>query len=98
MMTRREYTLEDALAALAWAHQRATYGAVGDLIGRIARAVNRELLGEPRPTTSWVVRAEDGLPTGYEPDECDPNLQQHSNVISTAEELRRLIDRHRTAE
>jgi hypothetical protein len=45
---------------------RATYGAVGDAVGVIARNVGARL-GYRRPEASWVVSAANGWPTGYHP-------------------------------
>ncbi len=69
---------------------RATYGAVGDVLGIRPQAVPR-LLGAHRPETSWIVNGSTGEPTGYAPDEVDPRLPG-THVIRTGDELRRCLE------
>lgn len=67
---------------------RATYGAVGGVIGMHARSVSG-LLGSRRPEASWVVRADSGLPTGYRREQIHPDIYRTGEIIRTGAELRR---------
>ena len=44
---------------------RATYGAVGCILGVLPRYVGK-YLGDPCAKASWVVRKDTKMPTGYE--------------------------------
>jgi hypothetical protein len=79
-------TLDEILRFLNAEHTRATYGAVGQAIGMVPRAVGAAL-GHRRPEASWVVNAANGLPTDYAPGEVDPALFTHPHVITTGREL-----------
>ncbi|HLM66062.1 MAG TPA: hypothetical protein VK358_00980 [Longimicrobium sp.] len=84
------FSLQQILAELQRHRQRATYGAVGGLIGIPARSV---MSGHPKdPLHSWVVRKSNGQPTGYLPVEKDPALTTRPEVISTADELRAWLE------
>ena len=82
-------TLDDILDCLERERVRATYGAVGAVIGRSARSVGAAL-GKRRKRASWVVNARTGVPTDYDPTEKHPDLYLTSHIIKTGEELRRL--------
>jgi hypothetical protein len=79
-------TLDEILAFLNDRHIRATYGAVGEVVGVIPRSLGA-LLGTRRPEASWIVNAADGLPTGYAQDECHPALFSKPDIIATGREL-----------
>lgn len=80
-----DYQLADIVKTLSRHTQRATYGAVGGLVGRLARSV---MSGQAKsPDNSWVVSAKTGLPTGYATNEMHPRLQSFDEVISTPEDL-----------
>ena len=49
-------------------------------------------LGEKRPEASWVVKQDTLLPTGYDAGDLHPNLAANDLVITTASELRALMD------
>jgi hypothetical protein len=83
-------TAQAILDALNRQKIRATYGAVGEVLGIQARAV-RQVLGARRAEASWVVNADTGLPTGYEPHQMHPDLMSNAAVIRTGERLRRLL-------
>ena len=68
---------------------RATYGAVGAVIGIPARSVGA-VLGHRRRLASWVVNAHTGKPSGYTPDQKHSGLERTSHIIRTGDELRRL--------
>ena len=79
------------LAALNAQKVRATYGAVGELMGINPRLVSQHL-GTRRPEASWVVSKTTGMPTGYLDANCHEDLQSNRQVISTAQELANLIE------
>ena len=68
---------------------RATYGAVADLIGGIARGVGARLTAiySMSPEASWVVNAETGRPTGYDQSQWHPDLFSKNSIIRTGSEL-----------
>ncbi len=88
-------TIETILEYLNAVSVRATYGAVGDVLGVRPQVVPR-LLGAPRPEASWIVNGSTGEPTGYTPDQADPRLAG-TPVIRTGDELRRGLERHAAA-
>ena len=85
--TKKAARLEALLGSLEHHTQRATYGAVGGLVGLPAQSV---MHGRPKtPRNSWVVSAERELPTGYSPAERHPNLLAIRSVINVAADLER---------
>ena len=82
-------TLDQILDCLNRKRVRATYGAVGAVIGRPARGVG-SAIGDRTRRASWVVNARTGRPTGYAHSQVDPNLYRTSHVIKTGDELRQL--------
>ena len=82
-------TLDRILDCLERRRIRATYGAVGAVIGKPARSVGAALGGRTR-RASWVVNAQDGEPTGYRPHQKHPDLHRTPHVIRTGDELRRI--------
>ena len=82
---------------------RATYKAVGEVIGCIPLEVQdhlqawnckRNLKPEERdPRTSWVVRANDGEPTGYRADQKHRDLHHKAQIIKSGVELNALLRR-----
>jgi len=65
---------------------RVTYGAVGEVLGIIPRALGGRL-GCRTPERSWIVNAETGLPTDYSKDEMHPSLFRTDDMISSGMEL-----------
>lgn len=85
-MADRRKAREAIIDALDNHRQRATYGAVADLIGGFALGV---MQGEPKTSrNSWVVAKDTGLPTHYKDHEKHPDLLQSPKVLTTKEELR----------
>ena len=77
--------LDEILDLLNRHQQRATYGAVGAIIGRPAAFL---MGGRPRNHRhSWIVNQETGLPTGYAETEMHPALRTHEQVLVTSEKL-----------
>ena len=81
-------TVDQILDFLSKNRVRATYGAVGKLLGVPPRSVGKEL-GPRCPRASWVVSSATGRPTDYPADKLDPALTPSTEVIHTAEELLR---------
>ena len=65
---------------------RATYQAVGEVIGVSALAVGA-MLGARNSRASWVVASRTGKPTGYKPQEEHPDLYKSPRIIRTGFEL-----------
>ena len=75
------WTLDAILDLLSNWHQRATYGAVGGVLG-----INPQSLmgGQPLdPRHSWVVNKKTGDPTGYTPAQCDAQLYARTTILTT---------------
>jgi hypothetical protein len=75
-------TLPEILAFLNAAQLRATYRAVGDLIGVSPIAMGRTL-GPHTVEASWIVSAATGLPTDYGKDEMHPSLLRTDEIIDS---------------
>ena len=88
-------TIETILDYLNAVPVRATFGAVGEVLGVRPQAVSR-LLGARRPEASWIVNGSTGEPTGYTPDQVDPRLPG-THVIRSGDELRSCLERHAAA-
>ena len=84
-----QITVDQILYCLESQRIRATYGVVGEVIGRPAQSVGAAL-GTRRQRASWVVNARTREPTDYDPSEKHPDLYHTSRIIRTADELRRL--------
>ena len=69
---------------------RATYGAVAELIGGLPLGVSQRL-GERRRYASWVVAKRTGKPSGYRLDQIHPDIEATRRIITTGDELRRLV-------
>ncbi len=76
----------DILTFLNESRTRATYGAVGSVIGVPAQSVGR-VLGDRRVEASWVVNDKTGLPTEYEQSDWHPDLLASATIIRTGQEL-----------
>ena len=65
--------------------QRATYGAVAGVLKLSPRNL---MSGRSRnQRDSWIVSRNDGMPTGYEPDQVHPEIKSREQVLSSAEDL-----------
>jgi len=77
--------LDQILDLLNRYHQRATYGAVAGVLGRIPRSV---LQGRPRDWRhSWVVSDETGLPSEYPAPKIHPDIARRPEILRTPDEL-----------
>jgi hypothetical protein len=65
---------------------RATYAAVGEVLGIVPRAMGGQL-GPHTAERSWIVSAGSGLPTDYSPEDLHPSLQRTDEIIRTGTEL-----------
>jgi hypothetical protein len=84
--------LAAVLAALDRGRQRATYAAVGGVVGLPAQSV---MQGQPKTAmNSWVVSKDKQVPTGYAASEYHPHLTASAKVIETAQELRAWLVTH----
>jgi hypothetical protein len=79
-------TLPEILDFLNAEHVRATYGAVGELLGVIPRAMGAQL-GPHTPQRSWIVNAETGMPTDYSKEDIHPSLFERPETISSGVQL-----------
>lgn len=93
---RRRELVELILNTLNRYEVRATYAAVGKIIGVFWRNVHLYLPEDPnvpgkrRPRLSWVVNGDTELPSGYTEEQMHPRLQSTPYVIKNADELRRI--------
>jgi hypothetical protein len=91
-MNSMHYSREMVIGQLAQHHQRATYGAVGGVVGLPAQSV---MYRQPKShQNSFVVSSRYHLPTSYLPQELHPNLQSRSMVIASADDLRAWLREH----
>ena len=87
------WTLDDVLDLLDRHRQRATYGAVGEVVRRPPLFL---MSGRPRDFRhSWVVSKATGLPTNYGPEDQHPELRSRDEVLSSGEELAHWLERVR---
>jgi hypothetical protein len=75
-------TLPEILEFLNAEQIRATYGAVGELLGIIPRAMGTQL-GPHTAERSWIVSAGTGLPTDYSRDDMHPALLSKDEIIGS---------------
>jgi len=88
--TLTEHTIDSILEQLERFHQRATYGAVANVVNASPRSL---MSGRARnPQSSWIVSRKDGQPSGYHPDQKHPELQSRQQILRTAEELRSWLE------
>jgi hypothetical protein len=85
-------SLKHTLELLHRHHQRATYGALAELIGRTPQTV---LQGCPRNWLhSWVVNQQTGEPTAYPSALIHPALREHPEILRTGAALSAWLDSH----
>lgn len=89
-MRKKKEQLDQVLAALDRRHQRATYAAVGGVVGLPAQSV---MQGRQKAViNSWVVSKKTHLPTGYAAGECHAKLASSPYVIETSDDLRAWLE------
>jgi hypothetical protein len=76
----QKYNLESIVDLLGRKYQRATYGAVADLLGVPAQSLMQGLPMSPR--YSWIVNSKTLLPTDYPKDQIHPVLHARTNVLT----------------
>ena len=94
MQATREQKVEEILRCLNDERIRATYGAVGAVIGVPAQSVGG-YLGERRPEASWVVNSDTEQPTCYTSGEKHPDLCRTTHIIRTCGDLDALLRKYR---
>jgi len=78
-------SIDSILAELRRFRQRATYGAVAELLSKSPRNL---MGGRSRgPADSWIVSMKEGLPTGYAPEQIDPDIEARETILRTRAEL-----------
>ena len=87
-------TLDEVLTFLNAQQLRATDTAVAEILGVSRRALSAHL-GPHRPEASWVVSAENGLPTDYDQAEWHPALLIRGEIISSGRALMLRMAVHR---
>jgi len=75
-------TLPEILEFLNAEQVRATYGAVGELLGIVPRAMGTQL-GPRTVERSWIVSAGTGLPADYSQEEMHPSLLRTDEIIGS---------------
>jgi hypothetical protein len=88
-------SLDEIIDRLDQRGQRATYGAVANLLGQSPRSLLKDRERERR--CSWIVNRDTGLPTGYVDDLIDPRLRASGPVIGTGGELRTWLEQQADA-
>ncbi|MEO8193768.1 MAG: hypothetical protein ABI681_07945 [Gemmatimonadales bacterium] len=79
------HSLDSIVDHLDRFHQRATYGAVARILNRPPR--NLMSGRERNERSSWIVSRENGLPTGYAPEQTHPQIAEREKVLDTGEGL-----------
>lgn len=71
--------------------QRATYGAVAAVLNRPPRNL---MSGRARSQReSWIVSRNDGMPTGYQPEQVHPDIKSRDQILRSADELVTWLER-----
>ncbi len=83
--------LADALSVLNDRRVRATYRALGEYLGLSAIQLGK-VLGMRRPETSWIVRSDSGLPTGYTAHQVHPDLTSNALIIRSGNQLEAFVE------
>ena len=79
------YSIDSIVDQLDHFRQRATYGAVAGVLKLSPRNL---MSGRSRnQRDSWIVSRNDGMPTGYEPDQMHPEIKSREQILTSAEEL-----------
>ena len=79
------HTIDSILTELRRFKQRATYGAVAAFLKKSPRNL---MEGRTRdPGDSWIVSSSSGLPTGYTPEQTDPDIKLREGIIKSPGDL-----------
>lgn len=88
------YEVREIVAKLAFHHQRATYGAVGEYRGAAWWMVREWFRGNEAPDNSFIVDARTDMPRDYDPRAISPHIAERPHVLRTADELLRWLQTH----
>lgn len=79
------HTIDSILTELRRFKQRATYGAVAAVLKKSPRNL---MEGRTREASdSWIVSSATGLPTGYTPEETDPEIKSRETILKLPGDL-----------
>ena len=79
------HSIDSIIDQLDRFRQRATYGAVAAVLNRAPRNL---MSGRARSQReSWIVSRNDGMPTGYQPDQVHPDIKSREQILKSAGEL-----------
>ena len=91
-------SLSEIIQFLNHQQVRATYGAVAEVLGVIARSMGARLGGAAHNReASWVVSKETELPTDYAEHEMHPALRRNSEIITSGLELMKRLSEWKAA-
>jgi hypothetical protein len=79
------HSIDSILDQLDHFHQRATYGAVAALVDSPRSLMSGR---ERDHRSSWIVSRKDGKPTGYEPHQTHPEINEREQILADPEALR----------
>lgn len=85
-------TVDEILDCLSRERVRATYGAVGEVLGLPPQRIWRTLRNHTEKA-SWIVNARTGEPTDHPVDQRHPDLHRTSHIFKTGAELSELLSR-----
>lgn len=79
------HTIDSILTELRRFKQRATYGAVAAVLRKSPRNL---MEGRTREASdSWIVSSATGLPTGYTPEQTDPDIRSREAILKSPGDL-----------
>jgi hypothetical protein len=88
------YSFNDIVAKLSHFQQRATYGAVGELVDWDPRFVRRRVRCREHIDNCFIVSALTHEPTDYPPERIHPALKRYPRVLRTGPELLAWLNEH----
>jgi hypothetical protein len=91
---RSDYPRHEIVARLSQYHQRATYGAVGALLGASRQYVRGWFSGSESRENSFVVSEITGEPTNYPAGCVDPHLRESPRILRDGAELLEWLQTH----
>jgi hypothetical protein len=79
------HTIDSIAELLNQFKQRATYGAIAQVLNRGPRNL---MQGRSRSLRdSWIVSSGDGMPTGYQSDQIHPDIKSRETILRTRDQL-----------
>jgi hypothetical protein len=85
------HSIDSIIDQLDRFRQRATYGAVAAVLNRAPRNL---MSGRARSQReSWIVSRNDGMPTGYQPEQVHPEIKSRDQILKSADELATWLER-----